>query len=248
MDELAQTKILMIETSTECCSVALACGTQILAKRVDEAPKQHAARLAPYVAEVMQEAGLPEDGWDAVAVSAGPGSYTGLRVGGSTAKGLCFGSRKPLIAVDTLRILALQGAALTSAPSVMPGLTGHLSAIPGYSRIIPMLDARRMEVYAARFDATGHRLDATQAVILDADSYHDDLEAGTVLFIGTGAEKFSHVCTHPNAVFQPCFPLAEAMLIPAREAMQKKEFEDVAYFEPFYLKEFVAGISKKSVL
>ncbi len=231
MDELAQTKILMIETSTECCSVALACGTQILAKRVDEAPKQHAARLAPYVAEVMQEAGLPEDGWDAVAVSAGPGSYTGLRVGVSTAKGLCFGSRKPLIAVDTLRILALQGIAM------------H-----GYSRIIPMLDARRMEVYAARFDATGHRLDATQAVILDADSYRDDLEAGTVLFIGTGAEKFSHVCTHPNAVFQPCFPLAEAMLIPAREAMQKKEFEDVAYFEPFYLKEFVAGISKKSVL
>ena len=238
MDELAQTKILMIETSTECCSVALACGTQILAKRVDEAPKQHAARLAPYVAEVMQEAGLPEDGWDAVAVSAGPGSYTGLRVGVSTAKGLCFGSRKPLIAVDTLRILALQGAALTSAPSVMPG----------YRRIVPMLDARRMEVYAARFDGTGHRLDATQAVILDANSYRDDLDAGTVLFIGTGAEKFSHVCTHPNAVFQPCFPLAEAMLIPAREAMQKKEFEDVAYFEPFYLKEFVAGISKKSVL
>ena len=231
MDELAQTKILMIETSTECCSVALACGTQILAKRVDEAPKQHAARLAPYVAEVMQEAGLPEDGWDAVAVSAGPGSYTGLRVGVSTAKGLCFGSRKPLIAVDTLRILALQGIAM------------H-----GYSRIIPMLDARRMEVYAARFDGTGHWLDATQAVILDADSYRDDLDAGTVLFIGTGAEKFSHVCTHPNAVFQPCFPLAEAMLIPAREAMQKKEFEDVAYFEPFYLKEFVAGISKKSVL
>ena len=242
MDELAQTKILMIETSTECCSVALACGTQILAKRVDEAPKQHAARLAPYVAEVMQEAGLPDDGWDAVAVSAGPGSYTGLRVGVSTAKGLCFGSRKPLIAVDTLRILALQG-------TVMPGLTGHL-APTGHlpHRIIPMLDARRMEVYAARFDATGHRLDATQAVILDADSYRDDLDAGTVLFIGTGAEKFSHVCTHPNAVFQPCFPLAEAMLIPAREAMQKKEFEDVAYFEPFYLKEFVAGISKKSVL
>ena len=222
-------KILMIETSTECCSVALSCGPQILATRVDEAPKQHAARLAPYVQEVLHEAGLPDDGWDAVAVSAGPGSYTGLRVGVSTAKGLCFGSRKPLIAVDTLRILALQ-------------------AQGSFRRIVPMIDARRMEVYAARFDGAGTRLDETQAVILDADSYRDDLEAGTVLFIGTGAEKFSHVCTHPNAAFQPCFPLAEAMVKPALEALQKKEFEDVAYFEPFYLKEFVAGISKKSVL
>ena len=225
MDE----KILMIETSTECCSVALSCGARILSTRVDESPKQHAARLAPYIEEVMQEAGLPGNGWDAVAVSSGPGSYTGLRVGVSTAKGLCFGSTKPLIAVDTLRILALQ-------------------AQGSFHRIVPMLDARRMEVYAARFDGAGTRLDETQAVILDADSYRDDLEAGTVLFIGTGAEKFSRVCTHPNASFQPCFPLAEAMLKPALEALQKKEFEDVAYFEPFYLKEFVAGISKKAVL
>lgn len=230
MDE----KLLMIETSTECCSVALSCGTRILARRVDEAPKQHAARLAPYVQEVLHEAGLPDDGWDAVAVSAGPGSYTGLRVGVSTAKGLCFGSRKPLIAVDTLRILALQ------APMYFPGQE--------FRRIVPMLDARRMEVYAARFDGQGNRLDDTEAVILDAGSYADDLAAGTVLFIGTGAEKFSRVCTHPNARFQPCYPLAEAMLQPALESLQKKEFEDVAYFEPFYLKEFVAGTSKKAVL
>ena len=225
MDE----KILMIETSTECCSVALSCGERILATRVDESPKQHAAKLAPYVVDVMREAGLPDNGWDAVAVSAGPGSYTGLRVGVSTAKGLCFGSGKPLLGVDTLRVLALQ-------------------ARGSFRRIVPMIDARRMEVYAALFDGQGVRLGDTQAVILDADSYHDELEAGTVLFIGTGAEKFSHVCTHPNASFQPCFPLAEAMLQPAREALQKKEFEDVAYFEPFYLKEFVAGVSKKAVL
>ena len=225
MDE----KILMIETSTECCSVALACGERILSTRVDESPKQHAAMLAPYIVEVMRVAGLPENGWDAVAVSAGPGSYTGLRVGVSTAKGLCFGRQTPLLAVDTLRILALQ-------------------AKGDFRRIVPMIDARRMEVYAARFDGRGNRLDATQAVILDENSYGDDLEAGTMLFIGTGAEKFSRVCRHPNAAFQPCFPLAEAMLQPAREALQKKEFEDVAYFEPFYLKEFVAGVSKKSVL
>ena len=222
-------KILMIETSTECCSVALSKGERIVARKVDETPRVQSSLLAPYIENVLQEAQLAATDLDAVAVSAGPGSYTGLRVGVSTAKGLCFGSGKPLIGVDTLRILALQ-------------------AQGSFHRIVPMLDARRMEVYAARFDGAGTRLDETQAVILDADSYRDDLEAGTVLFIGTGAEKFSRVCTHPNASFQPCFPLAEAMLKPALEALQKKEFEDVAYFEPFYLKEFVAGISKKAVL
>ena len=222
-------KILMIETSTECCSVALADGGRILASKTDETPRVQSSMLVPYIEEVLQAAKLTAAGLDAVAVSAGPGSYTGLRVGVSTAKGLCFGSGKPLIGVDTLRILALQ-------------------AKGRFRRIVPMIDARRMEVYAARFDGDGTRLDETQAVILDADSYRDDLEAGTVLFIGTGAEKFSRHCTHPNAAFQPCFPLAEAMLQPALEALQKKEFEDVAYFEPFYLKEFVAGISKKAVL
>ena len=222
-------KILMIETSTECCSVALSEGERIVARKVDETPRVQSSLLAPYIEKVLQEAQLAARDLDAVAVSAGPGSYTGLRVGVSTAKGLCFGSGKPLIAVDTLRILALQ-------------------AQGSFRRIVPMLDARRMEVYAARFDGSGTRLDDTQAVILDAYSYREELEAGTVLFIGTGAEKFSRVCTHPNAKFQPCFPLAEAMVQPALEAMQKKEFEDVAYFEPFYLKEFVAGISKKAVL
>ena len=111
-----------------------------------------------------------------------------------------------------------------------------------------MIDARRMEVYAAIFDGSGRKLSDTEAVILDAESYRDLLEAGSVLFIGTGAAKFREICRHPNAAFQECPPLASAMLQPAREALQKKEFEDTAYFEPFYLKEFVAGISKKAVL
>ena len=222
-------KILMIETSTECCSVALSEGAQIVAARVNETPKQHASQLAPYVQEVLQEGGLTARDLDAVAVSEGPGSYTGLRVGVSTAKGLCFGAGKPLLGIDTLRILAGQ-------------------AEGEFDRIVAMIDARRMEVYAAPFDRLGNKLDETRAVILDAGSFHKELEAGTVLFIGTGVEKFQAVCRHPNARFQTSFPLAAAMLQPAREALQKKEFKDVAYFEPFYLKDFVAGISRKSVL
>ena len=222
-------RILMIETSTECCSVALSEGAAIVARRVDETPRQQSSLLAPYIADVLQEAGVTAAQLDAVAVSEGPGSYTGLRVGVSTAKGICFGVGVPLIGVDTLQILACQAAG-------------------SCDRIVAMLDARRMEVYAAPFSPTGQKLADTAAVILDENSYREELEAGTVLFIGTGIEKFQAICPHPHARFQPCFPLAEAMLMPARAAWQKKEFKDTAYFEPFYLKDFVAGVTKHAVL
>ena len=221
--------ILMIETSTECCSVALSEGGRILARRIDETPRMQSSMLAPDIVEVLQEAGMTASGLDAVAVSEGPGSYTGLRVGVSTAKGICFGAGKPLLGIDTLQILACQ-------------------AEGRYDRIVAMLDARRMEVYAATFDAEGRKCSDTAAVILDETSYGAELEAGRVLFIGTGAEKFQAVCHHPNASFQPCFPLAPAMLQPSLAALQKKEFKDVAYFEPFYLKDFVAGVSKHAIV
>ena len=229
-------RILMIETSTECCSVALSEGARILARRIDETPRMQSSMLAPYIVEVLQEAGMTADDLDAVAVSEGPGSYTGLRVGVSTAKGICFGARKPLLGIDTLQILACQ------ALTVIPGVTRD------FDHIVAMLDARRMEVYAATFDAEGRKCSDTAAVILDETSYSRELEAGRVLFIGTGVEKFQAIRPHPHAFFQPCFPLAPAMLQPAREALQKKEFKDVAYFEPFYLKDFVAGVSKHAIL
>lgn len=222
-------KILMIETSTECCSVALSDGASILASRINETPRQHASQLAPYIQEVLEESRISASELDAVAVSEGPGSYTGLRVGVSTAKGLCFGAGKPLLGIDTLQILAMQAE-------------GH------FDRIVAMIDARRMEVYAASFDGSGHKLDETRAVILDENSYRKELEEGCILFIGTGVEKFHRICPHPNATFRECPPLATAMVRPSLSALQKKEFKDVAYFEPFYLKEFVAGISRKSVL
>ena len=241
-------KILMIETSTECCSVALSEGDRIVAERVDETPKQQSALLAPYIDAVLREAGWQAADLAAVAVSEGPGSYTGLRVGVSTAKGLCFGAGVPLLGIDTLQILACQAlTVICSRWSQLslcsgPGLTRDLD------RIVAMLDARRMEVYAATFDGNGVKQGATEAVILDENSYRQELEEGSVLFIGTGIEKFQAICPHPNAHFQPCFPQAAAMLQPARAALQKKEFKDVAYFEPFYLKDFVAGVSKRSVL
>ena len=221
--------LLMLETSTECCSVAVARGTEIIAERKTDTAKQHASLLAPFVDEVLKELGMKMADCDAVAVSEGPGSYTGLRVGVSTAKGLCFGSGRPLLSVGTLRILAEQGR----------GKADY---------IVPMVDARRMEVYSAVFDGQCNEVRGTEATILDENSFADLLKDHSVLFIGDGAAKFSKVCKSPNARFEQCFPLASAMAVPAIEALNKKEFKDIAYFEPFYLKEFVAGISKKSVL
>jgi len=219
----------MIETSTECCSAALCKGYNILAKRMTDTPKKHASVTAPYIEEILDEAGLTIGDCDAVAVSEGPGSYTGLRVGVSTAKGLCFGASKPLIGINTLQILAMQGLGKADL-------------------IVPMIDARRMEVYCSTFDINGTPLSETKALILDSKSFKDELSSGTVLFIGNGVAKFKSVIDSPNALFEECCPLAESMARPAIDSLQKKEFKDVAYFEPFYLKEFVAGISKKSVL
>lgn len=225
-------RIIAIETSTECCSVALCEDGRVLSERVSNTPRSHAALTAPFVEEVLKEAGCTAGELAAVAVSEGPGSYTGLRVGVSTAKGLCFGAKIPLIAVDTLRILALQGVRHESHPE----------------RIIPFIDARRMEVYCAVFDGAGRKLSDTKAVILDENSFSEELALGTVLFIGSGVEKFREICKSPAARFESCFPQASAMAAPAADALKNKEFEDVAYFEPFYLKEFVAGISRKSLL
>lgn len=220
---------ILLETSAECCSVAISRGEEILASRKTETSRQHASMLAPFVRDTLAECGLSVRDCDAVAVSGGPGSYTGLRVGVSTAKGLCFGAGIPLIAVDTLEILAWQG---------------HGRA----DRIVPMMDARRMEVYCAVFDSDCRKLSATEAKILDENSFGELLAQGTVLFIGDGSEKFSKVCNSANALFDNGGPVASAMAHAANAAWQEKRFEDIAYFEPFYLKEFVAGISKKNLL
>ena len=229
-------RLILIETSTALCSAALAEDGVITSYRESSAPKAHASLTAVFIQEMLEEKGLTIADCDAVCVSKGPGSYTGLRVGVSTAKGLCFGSGKPLIAISTLDILVAQ------------------AQIPDNLKyIVPMVDARRMEVYAAVYEIAGQagndvrQITETAPAIIDENSYSDILEKGEVLFIGDGAGKCADVIKHPNATFVQCWPKASAMLEPAMKAYKEKRFEDVAYFEPFYLKEFVATVSKKKM-
>ena len=227
-------RIVLIETSTALCSTALAENGAIISYRESSAPKAHASLTAVFIKEMLEERGLSPQDCDAFCVSMGPGSYTGLRVGVSTAKGLCFGSGKPLMAVGTLDTLVAQTREI-------PGLDGDLKYV------IPMIDARRMEVYTAVFTPEGKQLTETAPVIIDENSFAEQLEQGQCLFIGDGAGKCADVIRHPNAHFIQCNPKASAMLIPATSAYKEKRFEDVAYFEPFYLKEFVATVSKKKM-
>ena len=220
-------RIILIETSTALCSAALAENGVITSYKESSAPKAHASLTAVFIKEMLEERGLTIADCDAVCVSMGPGSYTGLRVGVSTAKGLCFGSGKPLLAVGTLDTLVAQ-------------------AESDAKFIIPMVDARRMEVYTAVFE-NGRQMTETTPVIIDENSFFEYLEQGPCLFIGDGAGKCADVIKHPNAHFCQCQPKASAMLEPAMKAYKEKRFEDVAYFEPFYLKEFVATVSKKKM-
>ena len=231
-------RIILIETSTALCSVALAEGGVVTAYRESSAPKAHASLTAVFIQELLSERELTLADCDAVCVSMGPGSYTGLRVGVSTAKGLCFGSGKPLLAVGTLDTLVAQ------ATDVIPSEATWQS--PQYRFIIPMVDARRMEVYTAVFE-NGRQITETAPAIIDENSFAEYLEQGPCLFIGDGAGKCADVIKHPNATFRQCWPKASAMLEPALAAYKEKRFEDVAYFEPFYLKEFVATVSKKKL-
>ncbi len=250
-------RIILIETSTALCSVALAENGEVVSYKESSAPKAHASLTAVFIDEMLRERGITLNDCDAVCVSMGPGSYTGLRVGVSTAKGLCFGSRKPLLAVGTLDTLVAQAAHELAAsdaiqrPSqhVIPDSSQHV--IPDLIRnlryIIPMVDARRMEVYTAVFTPDGQQVTETAPAIIDEASFAAQLEEGPVLFIGDGAGKCADVIRHPNARFIQCWPKASAMLIPALKAFREGRFEDVAYFEPFYLKEFVATVSKKKL-
>ena len=247
-------RIILIETSTALCSAALAEDGVITSYRESSAAKAHASLTAVFIKEMLEERGLEISDCDAICVSMGPGSYTGLRVGVSTAKGLCFGSGKPLIAVGTLETLVAQ-----ASTTVIP----NEAEVSAYKYIIPMIDARRMEVYTAMFEPTVmsssptvmsseaetsyRQITETAPMIIDETSFADYLEQGPCLFIGDGAGKCAGVIKHPNAHFCQCHPNAAAMLQPALEAYRKRDFEDVAYFEPFYLKEFVATVSKKKL-
>lgn len=222
------THILCLETATTNCSVALSINGEVVAMQEDNALKySHAERLHVFIKEVLEEASITKDQLQAIAVSKGPGSYTGLRIGVSAAKGLCAALDVPLISVDTL-------GALSRKLTVNDG-----------ELIIPMLDARRMEVYSAVYDNSGNSIRETQAQILDETSFIEYLDKGVVHFIGNGVEKFKEICEHPNARFVlEELPSSMQMAALAQEKFNANDLEDVAYFEPYYLKDFIAGKPK----
>lgn len=273
--------IILLETSTSLCSVALLEGDAVTARRFSTEPRAHASMTAPFVQEVLAERGLKVSDCDAVCLSMGPGSYTGLRVGSSTAKGLCFGGGIPLLAVSTLDVLVAQARA---------------AGLPeGCRYIVPMIDARRMEVYTAVYTADGGRLTEVSPVVVDGfgslcalapAGQHDasaatedpatsilaasllrlsnagplspspaesccswssssELEKGGVLFIGDGVAKCESVLAGEGRWFWQECPKADAMLEPALREWRAGNFRDTAYFEPFYLKDFVATTPKK---
>ncbi|WP_299432363.1 tRNA (adenosine(37)-N6)-threonylcarbamoyltransferase complex dimerization subunit type 1 TsaB [uncultured Aquimarina sp.] len=216
--------ILCLETSTTNCSVALTKDGQVVASKEDYDTKySHAERLHQFITIVVNEAAIALSDLDAIAVSKGPGSYTGLRIGVSAAKGLCYGLNIPLISISTLHSLAMQ-----------------VKIIEGF--VVPMIDARRMEVYSAIFAKDYEQIRATEAEILTETSYDVYLENKKVYFIGNGVAKFAEICNHKNAEFIPeKLPSAIQMATISYTKFLRNDFEDVSYFEPYYLKDFVTG-------
>lgn len=219
--------ILHIETSTEVCSVAVSQDGGRIFYQEDAQGQQHAVKLGVFVDEALSFIDSHAIPLDAVAVSCGPGSYTGLRIGVSMAKGICYGRDIPLVGLPTLEVMCV------------PVLLRE--ELPEDALLCPMIDARRMEVYAAVYDRALHTVRQTSADIVDESSYLEFLEQHPVYFFGNGAAKCREKITHPNAHFlENVRPLAKMMMPLAEKAIATGDYKDVAYFEPFYLKEFVA--------
>ena len=231
--------ILCIETSTDTCSVGLAKDGELISLRESDEGRDHARKVGLFVDELLRETGLAPDDLDAVAVGKGPGSYTGLRIGVSFAKGLCYGLRKPLVAVGSLDALAEVAREDHEA-----GILG----IDGWDRALlcPMVDARRMEVYAQVFDAQGRALNDVAAEVVDAESFGAFRGQGRPFVIfGSGARKCAGLL--PDAVLAEVTPSARGLARLAQRALDEGRTEDVAYFEPFYLKDFVVTTSRRKL-
>ena len=225
------TYILNIETSTKVCGVSLSKNGELLDAKESFEDNSHSANLAPFIDELLKRNSLEYSQLSAIAISKGPGSYTGLRIGTSTAKGLCFALDIPLIAIGTLDSMAAH-----AKDSYDSGFEGHFR---------PMIDARRMEVYSQDFDNSLNAKNEVKAIIIDEESFKEELENNKILFFGDGAMKCAYTITHRNAIFYPGTQAsALGMVKLSYEAFSKEDFVNVAYFEPFYLKEFIAAVSK----
>ncbi len=234
--------ILHIESSTLTCSVAVSenarlpdgQGKTLALRESHDRSYAHSEKLVVYIDEVLNEANLKPSNLEAVCVAKGPGSYTGLRIGVSAAKGMCYALEIPLLSVGSLESMA-RWASRT-----------HPKEMAGTGILCPMIDARRMEVYTALFDSDLKEVKPTSAEIIDANSFTSELAKGKVVFFGDGAAKCKDVIRHPNAVFLEDFnPSARGMIAIAEQKLTDGVLEDVAYFEPYYLKDFVAGKPKR---
>ncbi len=225
--------ILQIETATEVCSAAISKNGVTIALKEEFNKNIHAQKLTLFINEIMQAENLRYQQLDAVAVSKGPGSYTGLRIGVSTAKGLCFALEKPLISVNTLELMA----------------AGYLQKHPDFEGLLaPMIDARRMEVYTAIYTNKLHLKEAVSAKVIDEKSFIFELSNNYIVFLGNGVAKCQTFIKHPNAHFLiDNFNSAAHMSKLADEAFKQKKIENLAYFEPFYLKDFVATVPKPKI-
>tara|TARA_R110000868_G_scaffold193443_1_gene438365 strand:- start:10017 stop:10688 length:672 start_codon:yes stop_codon:yes gene_type:complete len=216
------TMILNLETATTNCSVSIASNGEVIVLKEDNSPNySHSEQLHVFVQEALKEASLTFKDISAIAVSKGPGSYTGLRIGVSAAKGLCFSLDLPLISVSTLESLAKLGLGKK------------------YDFIIPLLDARRMEVYSTVFDEEGNNIRETRAEIIQKESFLEYAQKGKVLLIGDGAEKCRSLLEHPNFNYESALPTAKEMAKISYKKFKASEFENTAYFEPYYLKDFM---------
>lgn len=232
--------LLHIETSTAVCSVALGKDGKLLALKETKEGMKHASHLSVFINQILKENKLVPTDLNGVAISMGPGSYTGLRIGVSTAKGICYGANLPLIAINTLQ-------AMTKPLQKNEALQAQLKK-PNEAYYCPMIDARRMEVYTAFFNDKIDLVKDISADIIDENSYAKELEKREIIFFGDGSSKCKEIIKSKNGIFlDEVTPSAVGMIELAEAKFQNQEFEDVAYFEPFYLKDFVATTPKKNI-
>lgn len=231
--------IICIETATNLCSVALCNSAGVISLRESTDLKSHASMLTVFIDEALKESGIRAGGLEAVAVGKGPGSYTGLRIGVSVAKGIAYAASIPLIGIGT-------------TVSMYWGMAGRSKEITGDEEntlFCPMLDARRMEVYNAIYDYLGRTVKEISADIITEESFAEIPESKKIILFGDGAAKCKDVITRKNVYFADDFRIsASHMQKPAYQAIENRHFEDVAYFEPFYLKDFITSIPRKNIL
>lgn len=230
--------ILNIETATGACSVNLAQDGNLIASKESNEERSHSEQLTVFIRDMFTGEGIKATDLDAVSVSKGPGSYTGLRIGVSVAKGICFAADIPLLSVSTLRALA---KGILEHPDIK-------SLDMNDTLLCPMIDARRMEVYSALYDQKNKLKREIVAEIIMENSYNDILLEKVVVFFGNGSDKCKNILNKNNALFiSDIYPSSEDMIMISEEAFKEKKFEDIAYFEPFYLKDFVATVPKKNI-